>query len=129
MDRLVLRPRGIVCSFAGAVNGCYLLGGESPPNVNECSASLQSCIDCTGFAQKVRISMLNYVWHSDFNVTLSEAKGITSYDRFFAESILSTAEGLRMTYWAKPTAPYLGVDISTGNFESCEYSVKVPPEG
>jgi hypothetical protein len=47
-----------------------------------------------GFAQKVRISMLYYVLHSDFNVTLSEAKGLTSYDRFFAT--------LRMTFWAKP---------------------------
>jgi hypothetical protein len=38
--------------------------------------------------------MLYYVLHSDFNVTLSEAKGLTSYDRFFAT--------LRMTFWAKP---------------------------
>ena len=38
--------------------------------------------------------MLDYVLHSDFNVTLSEAKGLTSYDRFFAT--------LRMTFWAKP---------------------------
>ena len=38
--------------------------------------------------------MLYYILHSDFNVTLSEAKGLTSYDRFFAT--------LRMTFWAKP---------------------------
>jgi hypothetical protein len=38
--------------------------------------------------------MLYYVLHSDFNVTLSEAKGLTSYDRFFAT--------LRTTFWAKP---------------------------
>jgi hypothetical protein len=40
--------------------------------------------------------MLNYVLHSEFNVTLSEAKGLTSYDRFFAT--------LRMTFWAKPVS-------------------------
>jgi hypothetical protein len=38
--------------------------------------------------------MIYYVLHSDFNVTLSEVKGLTSYDRFFAM--------LRMTFWAKP---------------------------
>jgi hypothetical protein len=42
--------------------------------------------------------MLYYVLHSDFNVTVSEAKGLTSYDRFFAT--------LRMTFWAKPVAAY-----------------------
>jgi hypothetical protein len=56
--------------------------------------------------------MLNYVLHPDFNVTLSEAKGLTSYDRFFAESILSPdmigAEGLRMTFWAKPLSSPVG---------------------
>jgi hypothetical protein len=33
-------------------------------------------------------------FYADFNVTLSEAKGLNSCDRFFAV--------LRMTFWAKP---------------------------
>jgi hypothetical protein len=46
------------------------------------------------FAQKVWISIGNYALHSDLNVTLSEAKGLKSGDRFFAP--------LRMTFWARP---------------------------
>jgi hypothetical protein len=38
--------------------------------------------------------MSNYVLHSDFNVTLSEAKSLKSFDGFFVT--------LRVTFWAKP---------------------------
>jgi hypothetical protein len=47
-----------------------------------------------GVAQKVSISICHFDFQADFNVTLSEAKGLTSCDRFFAT--------LRMTFWAKP---------------------------
>jgi hypothetical protein len=60
-----------------------------------------------GVAQKVSISIWHYDFYADFNVTLSEVKGLNSCDRFFAEFILSPdmigAEGLRMTFWAKPS--------------------------
>jgi hypothetical protein len=47
-----------------------------------------------GVAQKVSISIWHYDFYADFNVTLSEVKGLNSCDRFFAV--------LRMTFWAKP---------------------------
>jgi hypothetical protein len=42
-----------------------------------------------GFALKVWISICNYVLHPNSDVSLRGAKGLKSFDRFFAEFILS----------------------------------------
>jgi hypothetical protein len=63
---------------------------------------LVAFLEDAALPQKYRSRYVISISRQIFDVTLMEGKGLISCDRFFAGSMLSIAEGFRMTFWAKP---------------------------